>query len=593
MSDETVRVGFEVGTGEEVRVPLGHTILTGQTQASGKTTTLEAMARRYSEAHTGGTVGHRTFLAFRTKRGEAGFEPRDRAERLPPFFRERADWQFVQQLLEASLRERMKFERAWIMRATRHANNLRAVRVNVRNLLNDAKKGLDRDIYMMLGEYLDQVLPELLEIRQGDLTLTHGVNVMDLTSLSLAVQGLCVAACLDRINEVAEGVVAIIPESWELMPQGRNTPVKAAAEVTARKGGALGNFLWVDCQDLAGVEKVIIRGTRVWGLGVQREANEVERTLKHIPAGTRKPKPADVMDLERGQFWFCFDRVVRRAYVQPAWLDEATARDVAMGRRGPPVSPQRVQEVMDRTLGGEARALAPVVARRLAEGARQEMVRESEVAAHLLEGVPARGMSTWETAPETAPWAAPAANNEDEEEEMPGMVEAVEKMQATLERVISRIDQALGPQEVKRRARAEVGAEPVPAVTGGMPAGFEEAVYQRVLARLLKEPALVKVLATETRMEIHVVEKVIDVDGDSLRGRLGLLLAEGFFDGEGRSGQNAFDELIRRGAKVAKPSIYREMDLLTEDGFFVKETDSKKGNRYVAVPGRKPKVRRK
>jgi len=96
-----ILVGYEVGTGEPVYLPIHHLIVTGLTRLSGKTTTLEALIQR---------SGLRGIL-FRTKRGEIEFS---NAHRLPLYFRERSDWQYVESLLAARLRERLKFERGWI-----------------------------------------------------------------------------------------------------------------------------------------------------------------------------------------------------------------------------------------------------------------------------------------------------------------------------------------------------------------------------------------------------------------------------------------------------------------------------------------------
>src|ERR1700685_1368061 len=91
-----IHLGFEVGTGKPVAVPLLNLAVTGQTQTSGKTTALEALAAR-SKA---------TVLAFVTKRGEASFS---RGYHLvQPYFRDRADWQFVDSIMEAALNEKHK-----------------------------------------------------------------------------------------------------------------------------------------------------------------------------------------------------------------------------------------------------------------------------------------------------------------------------------------------------------------------------------------------------------------------------------------------------------------------------------------------------
>ena len=107
--------------------------------------------------------------------------------------------------------------------------------------------------------------------------------------------------------------------------------MKNSAETLVRKGSVLGNHIWVDSQDMAGVDKTILRGCPVWLIGVQREANEIERNIKNIPAGIARPKPADIAQLERGQFFVCFGRTVRKVYVQPVWMEPGEAIAIARG----------------------------------------------------------------------------------------------------------------------------------------------------------------------------------------------------------------------------------------------------------------------
>src|SRR3990167_2948531 len=98
---KNILLGYEVGTGKPVSIPMHHVVVTGLTQLSGKTTTLEALI---------GRSGFRG-IAFRTKRGEGGFED---ARTHIPYFRQKADWQYNEALLEATMREKMRFERSWI-----------------------------------------------------------------------------------------------------------------------------------------------------------------------------------------------------------------------------------------------------------------------------------------------------------------------------------------------------------------------------------------------------------------------------------------------------------------------------------------------
>src|SRR3990167_11410001 len=131
-----IHLGFEVGTGNAISIPLKHTVITGQTQEAGKTTALEALISR----------SNLCALTFVTKRGEGSFT---NARRVDPYFREQADWQFVASILEASRGEKLKFERAWIIRASKGARTLSDVQRNVRKAMETAK-GLSADVYLTL-----------------------------------------------------------------------------------------------------------------------------------------------------------------------------------------------------------------------------------------------------------------------------------------------------------------------------------------------------------------------------------------------------------------------------------------------------------
>lgn len=319
----TVHLGYEVGAGEAVAIPLRHMVVTGQTQEAGKTTTLEALIAR----------ANLPAVAFVTKRGERSF---GEGRRIEPYFRERADWQFVASVIEATMREKMKFERAWIVRASKGAKTLADVQRNVQRLMEKAK-GMSADMYMMLNEYLSIVVPRVAAIRWAKaLELLPGLNVLDLSHRDRfppELQGLVMRSALEWVYEKCDGTITIIPEAWEFLPQGRGSPVKLSAVELIRKGAGLHNYVWLDSQDIGGVDKELLRSCPVWLLGVQREANEIKRVLDNIPAGISKPKPADVALLEKGQFFACFGRHVIKTYVQPAWMSGDEAFGIATGHK--------------------------------------------------------------------------------------------------------------------------------------------------------------------------------------------------------------------------------------------------------------------
>lgn len=326
-----VLLGFEVGDGSPVRLRPSHLIVTGITQLSGKTTTLEALINR-SDFRA---------IAFRTKPGEAGFSA---GKVIPPFFVERSDWQYIESLLEATLKERLKFERSWIIRACKGAGSIEEVDKNISELLGKSREGsLQHGVYTSLHAYFELVLPQLKhEYFSSELTLHDGVNIMDLEKFSDEVQSLVIRSVLEHVLRNERNTVVIVPEAWKFLPEKRGSPVKYAAEAFIRQGATRGNFLWIDSQDLAGVDKSPLKQVSNWILGLQLERNEVQHTLDQIPLpSSLKPRPEKVMTLKVGHFICCNPTFTKEAYVMPAWLNEEIAKKVSLGELG-------VEQVMDR-----------------------------------------------------------------------------------------------------------------------------------------------------------------------------------------------------------------------------------------------------
>lgn len=331
---KTLTLGFEIGTGEPVEIPLKHMAITGQTQEAGKTTALEGLIAR---------SGLRA-VTFITKRGEASFT---NARRIDPYFREQADWQFVASILEASRGEKLKFERAWIIRATKGADSLADVQRNVQRLMVTAK-GMNADVYLTLDAYLEAVVPQIEKVRWAPkLELEDGINVVDLTGINVEMQHLVIKSTITWVLEREKDTIVVVPEAWKFIPQGRGTPVKLAAESFIRQAAALRNFLWLDSQDIAGVDKIILKSVPVWILGVQREANEIKRTLDNIPDGLPRLKPADISTLGLGQFYACWGRHAIKTYVQPEWLSAQFAVGVAKALVEPGYSIEHVRKMYE------------------------------------------------------------------------------------------------------------------------------------------------------------------------------------------------------------------------------------------------------
>jgi hypothetical protein len=544
-------LGFAVTSGEPVSVPLHHMVVCGLTQMSGKTTTLEALIER------SGLVA----IAFRSKRGEEGFEG---GQRIAPYFREQFDWEYVQDLLEASLQERMKFERSWIIQACKGARSLDQVHANVRKSLEKAR-GLSLSVYTNLNAYFEKIMPELLPLRRSDFQrlwtlsdqLAHEAKtkgrrlfVMDVSEFRLEVQSLIVRSTIADISEGTMPAVIVLPEAWKFLPQSRGNPAKRAAERLVREGAASGKFLWIDTQDITGCDKTILKSIDVWLLGRQRERNEIRRMLDQIPAAA-KPKPQDIATLPLGQFFACFGRQVVRTYVVPAWADPDAARRCAKGEIPPPTRPAKPQEPpMEEVSRPVDQHTADLI---------DKLQRQTDLIHSLERQVEELVVELENKKRRSSAAAAPG----------PGHVE------------IGRIHgpgtgfddgpPLLRTGTVSRAARSDAKSRTA--------ADGQDDLVQEVLDRLRRDPDLLAVACRQKQISVHVEPVRIEIDGSTLRGRICRLVVAGFLD-EPRTGNTIFNELRRAGARIAKPNVYRECKQLAEWGFLTIEA----GGGYAAVP---------
>lgn len=323
-----ILLGFSVPDGGPVYIPLHHLAIFGMTQLSGKTTTLEALITR---------SGLKA-IAFITKRGEAGFT---RCHPVTPHYKPRADWQFVEGLVNVALGEKVKYEpgmRWAIMQVCKERQNLRDVHLAARKMAKDIKKDFLKSVFEKLATYLEIVIPELEKwIFSDRLVLTEGVNAMDLSNMRVETQHLVIASTIEYIFQSLDHVIVIVPEAWETLPQSRMTPVKWVAQQFIRKGAAIGNYMFLDSQDIAGVDKTPLRQCDNWLMGRMKEAHEVERILKQL-LGMRV-KAEEIQTLPIGHFYAVVGNQVKKVYVLPSGVPEELGVKVAIGA----LTPETVQ----------------------------------------------------------------------------------------------------------------------------------------------------------------------------------------------------------------------------------------------------------
>jgi len=214
------------------------------------------------------------------------------------------------------------------------STSLEDLKASVDNTLISGAK-VRRDVYIRLQHYLDNLIPQLKKARLSKHLVMHqGVNIMDLQDFSEEIQTLVIQSTLDEILKNHHDVIVIVPELWRFSPEKRNTPCKMAIESFIRQGATNNNFVVMDSQDLAGVSKTPLKQVPCYLLGYQSEINEVKHTLDQIPLPLRsKPQVDEIMNLKIGQFFLATNNGVKKVYVQPLWLSDDEARQVARGER--------------------------------------------------------------------------------------------------------------------------------------------------------------------------------------------------------------------------------------------------------------------
>jgi hypothetical protein len=108
--------------------------------------------------------------------------------------------------------------------------------------------------------------------------------------------------------------------------------VKLYAEIFIRKGASIGNFLFIDSQDIAGIDKTPLRQCNNWIMGRQRETHEVERVREVIG---KKISEEEIKTLKIGHFIAALGDDLKRVYVLPTGVPEQLGREVALSQKTP------------------------------------------------------------------------------------------------------------------------------------------------------------------------------------------------------------------------------------------------------------------
>ncbi len=324
-----MKLGFEIGTGKVVDVPVTHTVFSALT-GGGKT---EAVLRLMKEAAAQGY----TILALDVKAKPRDFDGIGRE--IKPVISQSTEPLLVLRMLEAVAGYGLFSRFPVILDACADTKDLEEFRANLEALRDNKKAWARRREDAKVLAYFTKRLRD--QVAKGsyssELQLRPGINVMDISRLPEGVQQLVVDSVLRRLLEGHEKVILVLEEAIRFIPQAEKVQFDTSARRFIREGRSANLWLWASGQALTEMDVHVRKNIRLWILGPQSEVNEAKRFTEQVPL---KVKAAEIQSLSTGHFIVGIRRAdeeggkveVKKIYVQPTWLPDDVAVGIATER---------------------------------------------------------------------------------------------------------------------------------------------------------------------------------------------------------------------------------------------------------------------
>lgn len=297
--------------GQKVKMELFHTLIAGQTNLSGKTTTIRTLVPRVVEQ--GFTV--LIFDSKPTVREFTGYHD------VPICYQSTTDSLVLLGLLEGIFRHKLTPFYATLDRLTEDASGIPDVIANAEKYEERPRQsGFIKDACHTLARLLARLQDELQQFDfTPDLQLRKGeINVMPINSLSVEAQQLVIKTAFEQVlKHHNRKVLAVLDETSRFLPQGYSSACKKAVYDTITQGAKTELYVWGATQFIATIEKDVIKAMANKLLGRQDDTTEVKATLDRIPNLKKSGIGVDqIMTLKRGEFVFVpIDGEVKKVYI--------------------------------------------------------------------------------------------------------------------------------------------------------------------------------------------------------------------------------------------------------------------------------------
>ncbi len=302
-------LGFEIGTGAEVKIDLHHTVITGMTGV-GKTSLIKRIVNQIPRV-----------ILFDVKNDYVEFPT------YPPRVTTKlADSLTLKEILEVYGNMSLRGEFPELIKVTNDASDIMDVTRNIDKLLKDPRiHPVRKDKLLVIKDLLQRFLFDISPLLALKRSSDADQMKIDISTLSEPIQQYIVNS---EISSLKNSYTIVIDEAHKFIPEKSTSIAKRAIINLLREGRSKGNFVILSDQTITGISKEALKQCWNWILGRQLEINEIKRAVNQV-VGIRT-SPEEIASLRVGEFiYFSHDEKIR-FYSWAPFIDKEKARERAI-----------------------------------------------------------------------------------------------------------------------------------------------------------------------------------------------------------------------------------------------------------------------
>ena len=449
---------------------------------------------------------------------------------IPIHLEKHTDPTTIKKLLEAESEISLSYQFSEIIKMYEPNDTYQDLYDRMEEYMDEDIHPVEEDKVRVLHHLLGQLVDDLnaADIRE-DLILENGINVMPLHNVSRSVQQLAISSTVRKVldDEDQQDVIIILDEASRFIPQGSGTPAKQEVVRTIKEGAASNIWLWLSDQTITGTEKDNLKQIGNWILGRQTEKNEAKRTIDQIPFDV-DVSYNDIMTLKKGHFVVGTEEDAIVTYVQPSWVDDETAQsiaesgDISMAEESKPETEQSEEF----------------------ENLEDELHEKDKTIRDLREKI------------------------SDRDDKIDELQEEIDKMNQVLE-------QEESGQSEPVEAESAVDEEEVREIV-------REALDEEI--ERIEVPEGIDVATEKPRLRVKEEVKKLELDKDSLEGKIALLYVKGELPEEDYWSTGDFYDLFNKYGWSQNPQTKQKLDEFCQWGFLEKRMAGTRSEYRVAMP---------